>query len=326
MKWAIFICLLIGQLNALSPPKPIKGTAMTVPSSQISKFNIAGLCFELSLPKGWGLSTSYLNTDGSRCAMLFPGKNGFGCMVTIHTFDQDQDLQKKMSVIKKSFKKVQLGSDQFEHMTKNTRYCCKKRGLNLIEVWYSLPRNKAINKKLWASLKNCITLCEEEEKEGIIVEEEKPSEAVLKKIPDKGWVYNHPDNESHVIFETDEILFVSKNTDSNRSHLLEITDMDTSGFYYVEWDQQNLDTINPYKAHLKKMYQEIVSFDTKQKFEKNPEYSLEDKCGFWRGHPYSIITLSGDGFVYGFALKNKFRFSSANISDYIKRVKWWKDN
>jgi hypothetical protein len=142
---------------------------------------------------------------------------------------------------------------------------------------------------------------------------------------------NHPEGKLRVIFETFPLIKCMPRQNSNASYLLQFEGNRASGFLYVKWDQNVWDQKvsedhEPYLIHLQEMMLDIFVIEPNQEFEQEPEYYLKDGYAICRGTPYGLITLSGDGFLFGFAVKDTHPLINHDIADYVDRVKWQKDN
>ena len=129
----------------------------------------------------------------------------------------------------------------------------------------------------------------------------------------------------HVLYQSRIVDQIRPNRNSKFPYLLQINDLDGLGYFYIKWDQKDLEKLKPYQEHLNQMILHILSLEKGQKFEKEPKFNKEEGWALLQGNPYTVISLSGDGFLFGFALKNRNMWRNLDFNSYIQRVKWWTD-
>jgi hypothetical protein len=143
----------------------------------------------------------------------------------------------------------------------------------------------------------------------------------ISELPLLGWALHHPKNNNvQVIFESFPLMNCMPNFEPSRLHLLEFEDLKCSGFLYIKWDQFNFQSKVTFQKHLDEILQDIMSFEPNQIFADDYEYDLDQGYGILRGSPYGLITLSGEGFLFGFAVRAAH--VKYDINELIHKVKW----
>ncbi len=318
MKWIVCFCLFVLSICGLEPPQPIQGVPNVLSQSFVL---VAGNTeYVFTFPEEWGMGdASAVESEGN--FILFPIQGGYGCSVKVSQFESEQIAKEGMERLKKGFVKMSPLSDGFEAVIGNAKYACYVMDRYVSEIWYSLPKRKIFNTNVWQQLKHCLSVSSL----GKVTSSDEEWVAV-KEIPFKGWICNHPNNQLHVLLES-RLGRVIPSQNRDQPYLLQIKDWQSSGYFYIQWDQKNLDCFDSYKAHLNEMKAHILSLGEGQKFEKDPSFVKEDQIAVLRGKPYTLVSLSGDEFLFGFALKNTIfgDFRSADFDSYVKQVKWWRD-
>lgn len=306
---------------ALTPPRPIKNYP-SISSGSFSQLSVGEFVFTITPPPHWGMGEiSSSATSRSAFLTLFPESGSFGCLYEIQSFSKESDAQQELERLRATFSQTNSLQDGFEAPLARAWYACKINGTYLTQVWYSFTGKRSEKQRpLWDQLKNAVTITPPSPPPA----QERPWAAAEFISPDF-WLFNHPSNQLHVLLETGFLMRGQLKTDENCLYNLKITESPSKeGFFYLVWDQTNLKTINPYKNHLQAMFKDIKRMDNSQSSIGSPEYNLEDGYAIWNGHPYIFYTGSGDGFLFGFALK-KNRFAPWKLESLIQQVKWWED-
>jgi hypothetical protein len=318
VKFILFVCLLALHMFALDPPPPVKGVP-TFFSGKNFTTQSGDTIFSFAFPANWGIGRTSASGD-SASFTLFPQDGSFGSVVEIQRFSNEMLANQEVERLKATFKSTSPIDNGFESMLKKAYYACYTNELYVVQIWYSLASKRSAQSDTnWSQLKQCVSVSEAKKE----VKDE--TWTPVKEIPRQGWVCNHPNNQLHVLLKSNYISPTKPNQDLKANYLLEIGDINSSGFFFVKWDQENLKSVTPYELHLKEMKAEILKLESGQKFEGRSEIMQEEGWAFLRGSPYTIVSISGEEFLFGFALKNNNKFISFDINDYIKRVEWWKD-
>ncbi len=311
----------MGSLFAIDPPSPIKGSPNIFAGKQFS--TMAGdTLFVFTFPENWGMGNTSASKDQGHF-ILFPKEGGFGCSIHVDRFMDCETASEEQGRLKEDCSHPVEISKGFEVVMKKACYACLVNGPYLIQIWYSLPKLSAKEMAIWEKLRECISVSEErkpEKKEGsrewVAVEE----------LVREGWVCHHPNNQLHVLYKSWGGVDRCKiNGDLSRSYLLTIGDIFSSGYFYIKWDQEDLAISEPYERHLDEMKVDIVKGEKSQRFQRKMQFNAEEGWALLDGTPYTLLSLSGDGFLFGFALKNERSFNSIKLNDYVKRVVWWVD-
>jgi hypothetical protein len=136
-------------------------------------------------------------------------------------------------------------------------------------------------------------------------------------------------------------LACHENADPATTHLLQFENKPFgpydgySGFFYIKWDQGDLDKSEPYQAHLQEMLQEIMRIEPNQQVWEEPEFNLPDGYAILGGEPYLLITFSdnGESFLMGLAVKSENQIGIPAfynnkldiVNDLVKKIKWQKN-
>lgn len=270
--------------------------------------------YEVKSPEDWGLSEFSCNPNGSAEFYFHPLKGGYGAKASIYSFSDSIEASNQVKNLKADFASIQSLENGFEAHLKKAQYSCIQNGRFVIETWYPRPKNKNSSLREWDVLKQSIKITEE----NLATDEYTP----IKEIPKKGWIITHPDNDLYIVVNKAFCFPAKQNTDTSRSHLIELSALFSSAYFYLEWDQENLDTIDPYNRHLLKISKELLKHEEEQYFENEIKSDLKEGWAIKTGFPYTLITIAGDKFLFGFAIKKSNHFSRLNINDYIKLVKW----
>lgn len=317
----VLSALLFSQAFAIPPPKPIEGSASIV--SKSFSTSAGDFSFDFNFPSGWGMGEMHASAEGWGSFHLFPVNGGIGCSIEITKFDNANLAKNALQDFRKTFKSTSKLQDGFEVELPKAFYACRAKGDHLIQIWYSMSKKKKEHAKNWESLKNCVSVSllskaplHDKEQEFLPVVES----------PIYGWICNHPNNQLRVIFDSHPFYTCIANVDNSAAYLLQIKHRKCHGFFYVKWDQTGLDKSEPYHEHLQEMLQDVLKIEPDQQFSQAPEFNLKDGYAILYGNPYGLVTLSGDGFLFGFAVKAQEPHSSYDINDLIKRIKWQKYN
>ncbi len=325
-KFVVLSCIVFSQAFALNPPKPTKGQAGFSATKELT-LGAGGYTFSFNLPAGWGIGDTSLGANGISSFQLFPINEGYGCSIEIKHYDTDDQAKQASQKIRKTFDTTKKLSDGFEVELSKAWYACRIDNKHLIQIWYSLPKKKSEHAKIWNALKSCVTIYQSAALQSSDISENKYEPITFS--PGEGWFCHHPDNKLHVLFEqsTSHLWGVtcSRNTDSSASYQLKFSDRKSSGFFFVKWDQANLDTSAPYQVHLDEMLLDVKKIEPAQTVDKSPTFNLEKKYAIWRGYPYGFITIAGDGFLYGFSIKQNNEHIESDINAILKCIKWIKD-
>jgi hypothetical protein len=307
MKRVLFALLLTGAVFAVEIPQPVRGSAMMIGGKQFT--SVAGdTAFVFTFPQGWGIGNMSAGKEGGSFDLM-PAQTGYGAQVWTTLFGDAAQANERLSKIKATLSGTQELTGGFEIKFPKAWYSVQVQDQALIEIWYSLPKIKPENEQIWNQLKTCIA----------VKKEEKNSQAFKSPFEE---VFDAPNKKLHVMIKTHG-AGKKLNEDPKLSHLLKFNDPSVSAFFFIKWNQQKLDVKEPFTAHLKEMQAEISAMVKEQKFASNDTYDLKDGWAFRQGNPYSLITLSGDGFLFGFAYQGKT--SVFDINNYIRRVEWWTD-
>jgi hypothetical protein len=321
MKWklSMLIAALSIQLAALDPPKPISGIPNVLAGKQFS-LTAGRTAYVFAFPEGWGMGdTSAVESQGR--FTLFPKEGGYGCAIDIDRFDNETLAKDEADRISRTFSSVQDLPDGFESVQKTARYACRVSGVYLVQIWYVLPKRSREQQAIWEKLKACVRVSEEKKKEAPAAPEEG---GLLVEVPWKGWLCNHPNGLLHVLVERNLFYKTVPNLGSDKKYLLEIGDMHSSGFFYMKWDEKN--SKESLQAHLDEIRADVQSFEKKQSCESAAVFPDEEKWAYLRGDPYTLISVAGDGFLFGFALKNTSWGRSFKVNEYVNRVGWYRTN
>lgn len=235
----------------------------------------------------------------------------------MNQFETEALASAEVERLRSTFSSTKSLLNGFESELKNAWYASYTNENYVAQIWYVVPKKSNENRVHWENLKHSISIEKEKRKtteiNGIDMEE----------VPHKGWVFNHPEDKLYVMFKNDFINPSKPCQDPDKAYLLSIGDMDSSGYFYLKWNSEDPDTRAPYDKHLDELKADVLKLEPNQTFEKNSVYVEEEQWAFLRGSPYTIISLSGDGFLFGFALKNKGWRNTFDLNKYLKRVEWW---
>lgn len=157
--------------------------------------------------------------------------------------------------------------------------------------------------------------------ENLIQFDEDPQDIqLISEIPFVGWCLQHPNDKLQVIFESYPDLSCMPNYELSPSYLLQFEGSRASGFLYIKWDQSAFPSKNTFKHHLEEMLLDITRLEPNEITADDYEYDLNQGYGILRGSPYGLISLSGDCFLYGFAVNAKS--DPYDIHDLLHRIKW----
>lgn len=304
-------CFLLTSLNGVSPPNPIVGS----PNILTPKFSAGSgsFLFEIETPSEWGLGNVSVSPDGSAHFELYPKNGGNGCVIEIESYNSDEKAANVLNKLRNKFKNTKDLDDGFEAELSQAWFSGRVYGQLLIQTWYSLSKKRSEHKSHWKDLKNCLHVSNVED----TISEPLPREPVKRTID--GWVFTHPTKEQFVIFKT----FGEMNNDNTFSYLISFDDFAANaiGHFYLEWDQECLDTTEPYQSLADKISLEMKAIDSNQFFD--PIKILpQEGYAIMSGYPYGVVIVSGDNFLFGFAVKHHFDFKDIDINALIQKVKW----
>jgi hypothetical protein len=312
MKRLALLMLLVLPIFGLEPPKPFKGvgTNMSLGFSQM----------DIKIIDGWNIDTTDLSIGKEANFKIVPSQSGWGCQVHINAFNDDYEANAEVNRLKSTFQGTFYMPDGFEAKVKESRYACRQQGSHVIQIWYPLPHKRDFSENVWNAIKNGVSLVEKNQ------QKEPVQWVAVTEHPGEGLVCHHPNNKLHVLYKKSFTDRASPNHDANKKYMLSFSDRISSGYFYVKWDQESLSTKEPYDNHLGEIRSDILAIEPDQKFEDSVNYDLEYGAGFQKGSPYSILTVYGDGFLFGFAVKPIMTFRSLDWMDFIKKVAWWQDD
>lgn len=348
----LLFTLFFSQVCALSSPKPIKGNPSII--TNVFTTTVGNTTLNIKVPVGWGIGEVQTSAEESASIQVFPAKGGLGFSVEMKKFSDPTAAKAALAEIQKTFSSVTILADGFETKRSRAFFSCHVQGSHLIQIWYAFPKKEKKYTRHWRDFRGCVTLSSgttppidqpvvQEPAEILPIQEsgdmgygdddksypDQKSRKILSavELPRRGWALTHPEGALRVVFETFPLIKCTPNQDVAATYLLQFEDNRANGFLYVSWDQlvwdrQVSDDKEPYRMHLQAMSQEILALEPNQKFEQDPEYYLKDGYAIIRGNPYGLITLSGDGFLFGFAIKDKDPLMSHDISEYTNRIKW----
>ncbi len=324
LLFPILVCCLltITQTYSLATPTPIEGTP-NITSKTTFTFSAGPFIYHFKFPKGWGLGETNASRNGHSFFELFPPNGGHGCSIEAENFDDEAQAQNAVTELCKTFSNVNQLEDGFEVDLPNAWYSCRLQGAQVVQMWYSLPRKQQDHLASWKALENCLTL----EIEGKPQENEPEEFSPVTKT--KGikpeWLCNHPNRKLHVLFDAGFATKCTPNTgDVSESHHLTFSEtFGSEGFFYVKWDQVDLDTPEPYSQHLNEMVKDVLKAAPNQKVASNPTFELEGGYAVLPGTPYTLISLSGDGFLFGFAARTTRPFQQPDLNGLIRKIRWY---
>ena len=151
-------------------------------------------------------------------------------------------------------------------------------------------------------------------------EEEPQALPPITEMPLVGWCFQHSNQKLQVIFECYPDLSCVPNYEPCPSYLLQFEDSRGSGFLYIKWDPSACPSKNTFKHNLEEMLLDIARLEPNEITADDYEYDLNQGYGILKGSPYGLISLSGDCFLFGFAVKAKLH--PYDINDLIHRIKW----
>jgi len=154
------------------------------------------------------------------------------------------------------------------------------------------------------------------------IEDTKPS--LTRYIPKRGWICYRPESKQGVLLQSKGKFRTKANTNKSMTYLLEVEDRNCTGFFYILWNQVGTNQRPTHEAFLGEMKDELLKNIEGQAFEKKITFHNQRKSiGSLKGTPYSLITVEGDGFLFGFALKQTRKLGSYDPSRLISRVQYW---
>lgn len=312
--------LLASSLMALDIPKPIKGSASLISGSNNHNYGAGDLLVNLKTPNGWGVGNLSLSANQPSQISVFPIGGGYGCTINIRRCANATDANNAIEVVKKDFKQRTSLDNGFEAETKHAWYCCKATGDYFMEMWYPVPKMNKDTLKNWNALKNMVTLSSRAAETPKEVDPSIPRPPVEKS--GFKWVAHHPENLFDVYFEPAMAMTVTKNENPDQLYLLRFNNYDCSGYFFIKWDQTDLSTETPFSNHLQEMLNDIRKLESSQRLVGSTQVNVKDGYAYSQGTPYNLITLSGDGFLFGFAYKPTFTFRNYDVNELIRKVRW----
>ena len=324
--FSIFFCCLLTttQVSSLTVPAPIEGTP-NITSRSDFVISAGSYIYHFKFPEGWGLGQTNASRDGHSFFELFPPNTGYGCSIEVESFDDEVQAQKALGQLCNAFNTVTQLENGFEVDLPKAWYSCRLQGTQVVQMWYSLPEKQPEHISFWTALENCLTLETESKSKDNEAEEFAPVTRV-KGIKHE-WLCNHPNGKLHVLFQAGFTMNCTPNTaDVSGSHHLAFSDtFGEEGFFFVKWDQIDLDNPRPYAEHLNEILHDVLKVTPTQKVATNPTFNLEEGNAVLSGAPYTLISLGGDGFLFGFAVRTKRPFQHPDLNGLNRKVKWYTD-
>ncbi|MBM3198467.1 MAG: hypothetical protein FJZ58_04340 [Chlamydiae bacterium] len=319
MKWLIYTWLIVGSsflFSEITTPK--WGEAVITPQEGLFESTIEGGKITLSLPRNWGIGQVVRHNPEKTWISLFPRSGGYGCEILVQHIDDKLVLEEE-KVHKRSFySQVHDLVGGFEAHVHGSWYACWSHGAFLVQVWYSLPKYTQANAEQWASIRQCLVL-------------EDPSEnyqhtySYVERQYWTSWCIGHPDYARQVMLDVNMGCYCLQNDPLSYKSVLQIIDRDHEGFFYVKWDQEDLDVRQPFDTYTREIMEEIHALQEGQFFDQERAFYLSSGVMFLPGVPYSIVVMSGEDFLVGFAMKKRWDPWDQEvwpIWEYLRRVRW----
>lgn len=287
-----------------------QGTNMTLQSVKIK------------LPAGWGIGATSMGQGGGY-ATLVPMDGGIGCRVEVKEFGSEEEAQTELAAFKKKYPKSTPIPGGFEVNYSKGWVAFRAEKEFLVHFVYSVPKMTKECANNWVMFKEGVS-CIQRARSW----KQDPSKpfSLTTYAPDVGWWCHHPNNKMHVLLESLRFpIGITSNTDPEFKHLLKICENHPL-YFFVQWDVEALDTTTPYEMHLTQMMEEVIKLEPKQVFANAPDlFPNNQKCALRDGSPYVIVTVEGDGFLYGFAFNKENIFARGNLDRYLNSIKWVKE-
>ncbi len=310
---AYLMSSLFGLKQDMQAPKPIEGFAQSKSASYKTTMNGYEIVFHF--PNKWGMGEQTILSNDQSKFSLFPNKGGLGCTISLDYCKDNAALKNSIKSLEKLFPNSHQIQNGFEASIKEGFFLCKEEGSFLVQMWYVTPKQKE-NILIWEGLKQCLTIIDPQ-----VAAAAKRGERRVTEEPMRGWWCHHPASSFDVLFEIPPTSQAKANLGGTRNYHLQFTDPKTSGFFYVKWNCA-LDNAKTYKDHLKLMEAEITNLDSTQKSAAQPIIDLNNRYATLSGSPYQFITLAGEDFLFGFAVKTNSPHLKTNLDDLSARVKW----
>ncbi|MCB1116486.1 MAG: hypothetical protein KDK71_08455 [Chlamydiia bacterium] len=335
MKWFICVFLFCAQTFALQPPSPRISEATI--QSRNNTFSSGDFSYIFSFPEGWGLADNICRPDGTAQFTIAPIRKGPSCTITVSNFPSEKEAQDELIHQSGTFNQTSEIEDGFEAKVSSGWYACRRKGTQLIQSWYLVPKKLmgAHSLLAWNALK---VLPKLEKARGLDeIDFSDPSPVFVK---NKGWVSKHPEKNLFVIYtETFPMSRVEPNKKSDRLYSLHITEMRKEAFFYLSWNPSPHDHERIYTTFLEEMMADLQKSQKNQSFGK-PSIHMDKSYALLPGYPYTLVALSGDDFLFGFAVKIKSLIPSTpyfqerisekdietGINDCIRKVEWLNDD
>ncbi len=319
MKILVLLAYLLSSLFPVwqdkQPPEPIEGTASI--TSEEFKTPVGPYEFVFNFPDHWGMGDYSVTPDGKAHFVLLPTEGGLGCTIDVEPCLDKKSLKNQMLSLEKTFRSVTPLKEGFEAKMDGAWFLCKNEGQFLLQIWYVTPYIGKNDLLLWEGLKQCLTIQDPQK-----VASSKVNHLRVTEEPSIGWWCHQPSSQYDVLFETVPVTNAKPNQGGAKNYFLKFKEVKSSGYFYVKWQVASLDKVKSYKDHLRLMESEIKKIDPTQKSDFQPEIDLNNRYAKLSGYPYQFITLAGDGFLFGFAVKANNPYVKPDLDDLIKRVKW----
>lgn len=316
---------LFSHLLEGSPPQPIQG----VPGIMAKAYNFGagGVSFSITPPSGWGMGEMSVSPTESSHFVLFPSSGGYGCTIDVIPFENDLLAKEALEASKKRFKRITPLGNGFEAELKKGWYCCSSDENYLVKIWYMLPKKRKNETQVWNQLKQCLVIQKRVEQAQQNTTDTSTRPPVEK--TNGGWVFHHPENKIDLFFAfpwsnfltTSCLTSSSLNSEPNQIYQIEFENFHVTGYFFVKWNQTNLDTEAPYKQHLQEMIEDVKKMETSQNNPSQFTLNLAERYAYAQGSPYTMFTLAGDEFLFGFAIKPN-TFLDYDVNNLIKLVSW----
>ena len=325
-------CLLFSPLRGISPPSPIQGT----PNILTPKFSLTCgfTAFEIDIPAKWGLGNFPNSSEDTTYFDLYPRQGGNGCAITVKRYENGDQAMNALNKLRNRCDKTIDLPDGFETELSRAWFSCRANGQFLIKTWYSLPKKKSEHKNDWKNLKNCIRVSNVQTP--IFYPSAAKNCGPIEEMME-GWKFKHPVIEQFVLFKMRS--GVTLNKDDNFKYLISFSDSDKfadkfadkfppffnksphlKGYFYLKWDQTELDTANPYQNFADEIAQDIKAKHVKSIFDPM-EIHLKEGVALIKGTPYAIFVFAGDNILFGFAIES-FGMKGEDLNKLSEKIAW----
>jgi hypothetical protein len=331
----LFIAILsTSSADAMNAPKPFKGTASIISGKSHYQLTSGNTQFLFNTPEGWGIGSLSLSANAVSHVELLPISNGYGCSYEIEPYASQEDALSAMQGLKNTFSSTTSRNNGFEVALKSAWFSCQAIDGYLVQIWYSLPKKKKNSETVWNGLKNALTITRLETKtvDNQIDKEPQDNQTVSKETKNDRplvegafgrWVCHHPENKVDVFLN--DCFFGTINRDnSNRLYLIEFRDIDGSGYFFIKWDQNDFTDTIPFVEHIQEICDDIQKDHPTQKITSTASYNVRPNNGYGiaQGSPYHIVTVAGDGFLFGFAYNLNNNFRDYDVNKLVQKVSW----